>query len=84
MFLCMRTTIDIDDNLLREAKKRAAETGRTLRHLIEDTLRERFARELAQKGLPFHLRWSVVEGSLKPGIDLSDRASLMDLMDRSS
>ena len=34
MLLCMRTTIQLDDQLLLEAKKHAAQTGRTLKAVI--------------------------------------------------
>ena len=36
----MRTTVRLDDDLLREAKRVAAEEGRTLTSLLEDGLRE--------------------------------------------
>lgn len=36
----MKTTIDIHDVLLEQAKRHAKETGRTLRSLVEDGLRE--------------------------------------------
>ena len=36
----MRTTIRLDDQVLREAKRIAAETGRTLAAVIDDLLRE--------------------------------------------
>ena len=36
----MRTTIQLDDQLLAEAKQRVAQTGRTLKAMIEDALRE--------------------------------------------
>ncbi|MEU7145453.1 type II toxin-antitoxin system VapB family antitoxin [Nocardia sp. NPDC046473] len=35
----MRTTLDLDDALLRAAKQRAARDGRTLTSLIEEALR---------------------------------------------
>ena len=40
----MRTTVKIDDRLLVEAKTRAARSGRTLNQVVEDALREAFAR----------------------------------------
>jgi len=40
----MRTTIRLEDGLLREVKKRAAETGRPLTGVIEDALREVISR----------------------------------------
>jgi NAD(P)-dependent dehydrogenase (short-subunit alcohol dehydrogenase family) len=36
----MRTTLDLDGAVLRAAKKRAAEEGKSLTHLIEEALRE--------------------------------------------
>jgi len=76
----MRTTIRLDDELLRDAKKLAAETGRTLTAVIEDALRQQLARREAPRGrveLPvFH-----GGGGLQPGVDLGDNAALRDLMD---
>ena len=40
----MRTTIRLDDQLLAEAKKYAAESGRTLTDVLADALRETLAR----------------------------------------
>jgi len=40
----VRTTVDIDEHLLAEAKRRAAEEGTTLGGFIEDALREVIAR----------------------------------------
>ncbi len=77
----MRTTIKIDDALLAEARVRAATSGRTLNAVVEDALREAFARKVVdraeQPGLP------VFRGSrLLPGVDLDDSASLLDHMER--
>ncbi len=84
MVLCMRTTIDIDDALMKTAKKKAAETGQTLKEIIEESLREFFERESETEAVPFRMEWVVVKGSLRPGVDLSDRRSLMDILDRPS
>ncbi|MEX0984545.1 MAG: DUF6364 family protein [Actinomycetota bacterium] len=35
----MKTTLNLDAEVLREAKKRAAEQGTTLTHLVEEALR---------------------------------------------
>ena len=35
----MKTTIDIQDELLERAKRRASQTGRSLRAVVEDGLR---------------------------------------------
>lgn len=40
----MRTTLRLPDDLLKEAKKRAAERGTTLTALVEEALREALSR----------------------------------------
>jgi hypothetical protein len=71
----MRTTIRLDDELLKEAKALAARRGRTLTSLIEDGLREQLLRaestpERGEVELP---TWS--GGQLRPGVDLDDSAA---------
>lgn len=78
----MRTTIKIDDRLLAQAKTRAAESGRTLSAVVEDALREAFARRAAADRPP-RPKLPMFRGSrLVPGVDLDDSAALMDLMER--
>lgn len=63
-----RTTVRLEEGLLREAKKLAAETGRTLTSLIEDALREvvsRRAAPSAPRAEPELPTWG--GGGLKPG-----------------
>lgn len=81
MLCCMRTTIRIDDQLLKETKQLAAKTGKTLTAVIEDALRETLARqEAGQQRVPVKL--PVVEGKgLQAGVDLDDSAALLDLME---
>lgn len=76
----MRTTINLDDDLLREAKLVARKTGKTLTALIEDALRERLARRQArQPYAPSEL--PVVHGrGLQAGVDLDDSAGLRELL----
>lgn len=75
----MRTTLDIDDHLLREAKKLAAERGQTLTAVIEDGLRA-VLREPAER-TPFKLRWKTMKGTGPPKVDVADREALYDLME---
>jgi hypothetical protein len=78
----MRTTIRLDDQLLKEAKGVAAASGRSLTELVEDALRETLARRLAGgKRKRVGLRTFRGQG-LRPGVDLDDSASLLDLMTR--
>jgi hypothetical protein len=78
----MRTTVRLDDHLLSEAKRLAAESGRTLTAVIEDALRQLLTRRrrTAPKKrvkLPTHRG-----GGLQPGVDLADSAALLELMER--
>ena len=77
----MRTTIKIDDSLLAEAKLQAAQSGRTLNAVVEDALREAFARRGAER--PERVELPVFRGSrLMPGTDLDDSAGLLEIMER--
>lgn len=78
--MTMRTTIRLDESLLRQAKTVASETGRTLTSVIEEALQESLRRrkETAPRRsvrLPLH------KGKLRSGVDLNDSAALQDLMD---
>lgn len=79
----MRTTITIDDHLLRVAKQRALEREMTLGSLIEDALRltlDRTRESLGERRstpLPLSKR----RGGARPGVDVADGARLRDLMD---
>jgi hypothetical protein len=76
----MRTTIRLDDHLLTQAKRLAAERRKTLTSLIEDALRQVLAeRKLARTRR--RVRLPVFGGKLKTGIDLDDSASLLDRME---
>jgi hypothetical protein len=76
----MRTTVRLDEHLLAEAKKHAAESGRTLTAVLEQALRESLARRSRQsRARPVRLK--TVKGSgTRPGVDLDDSAALLDLM----
>lgn len=77
----MRTTIRLDERLLAEAKKRAAETGRTLTAVLEDALRESLARRSTRKKRKA-VRLKTIRGDgVRPGVDLDDTAALLDLME---
>jgi hypothetical protein len=79
----MRTTIRIDDRLLKEAKLLAARRGTTLTALIEDALRESLARKHdSQQREPARLV-TVGGNGILPGVDLDDSAALLDLMESS-
>lgn len=77
----MRTTVRLPDELLKAAKRRALETGRTLTDVIEDALRAALAREEGEAGgEPVRLPTFGSGGTL-PGVDLDDTAALLDMME---
>ncbi len=79
----MRTTIRIDEQLLKKAKQLAIQRKKSLTAVIEDALRESLARQnVAGQRPPVHLPIFSGKG-LHPGVDLDDSASLLDLMETS-
>ncbi len=81
MGLCVRTTIELNDDLLRRAKRRAADDGTTLRAIIEQALRTHLAARGAAPRGRYVLRWRTERGVLQAGVRLDDRDALFDLMD---
>ena len=76
----MRTTIKRDDQLLPEAKRVAAETGKSLTTVIEAALRDALAQG-RQAGQRRRVRLPTLgEGGLLPGVGLDDTSALLDLM----
>ncbi|MGW7819027.1 ribbon-helix-helix domain-containing protein [Streptomyces puniciscabiei] len=76
----MRTTVDLSEDLLQEAKLRAARRRVTVSAVIEDALRSSFARDVAAAKNIVNLPTANL-GGVRPGVDLDNNASLRDLMD---
>ena len=79
----MRTTLNIDDDLLNRARERAAKTHRTLTAVLEDALRQALIgadREGPRQRVS--LKVSDQEAGLCPGVDLDSSSALLDLMER--
>ncbi len=77
----MRTTVNLQDQLLKQAKHFALSENKTLGGVIEDALRDFFARknrpEVREK-----TKLPTFRGSgLQPGVDLNSTASLLDHME---
>jgi putative antitoxin of VapBC-like toxin-antitoxin system len=78
----MRTTIRLEDSLLAEAKRIAAENDITLTSVIENALRQSFAHQ-KRAGKRGKVRFTTSgKGGLRPGVDLDDSAALLDLMEQ--
>ena len=78
----MRTTISIDDDVIRSAKQRAAAEGKTLGELVTEALRERIARRPRRGRTRYEPVTFGQDGTL-PGVDLTSNAAVRDLMDQS-
>ena len=77
----IRTTLTIDDSLLAEYKRVAADTHRTLSYVIQDALRETLARR-REAAAQQPVRLPVIGGGgLQPGVDLDDNARLLELVE---
>jgi len=75
----MRTTLDIDDPVLKELKKLQKREGKSLGRLVSDLL----ARAMGQRGgrapAPAKLRWTARPMGAR--VDLADREALWAVME---
>ena len=75
----MRTTLNIDEQILKIAKHRAMEQGVTLTQVVENALRDAIFKK---EGGTEEIQLITVNGpGVKPGIDLDHTSSLLDIMD---
>ena len=79
-YFCMKTTLNFDDRLIREAKARAVQDGETLTRLIERALRD-YLRPARGPVRDFRVRLLTKRGSPLAGVDLEDRGLLYERMD---
>ncbi|MST33447.1 ribbon-helix-helix protein, CopG family [Acidimicrobiaceae bacterium USS-CC1] len=76
----MRTTVRLDDELYRQAKVRAARSGRTVASVIEDALRVGLQVAARAAGPSPRLPTFGARGPL-PGVDLTSNAAVLAAMD---
>jgi hypothetical protein len=78
----MRTTIAIQDDLLRDARHKALERHSTLSRLIEDLLRVALSRSPSPPANASRVHLKTFHGQgLRPGVDLDSSAALLDVME---
>jgi hypothetical protein len=77
----MRTTINLPDELILQAKRAALEADTTLTEIIGDALREALARRRNKKPRSEFKVIASGHGGLQPGVDLDDTSALLDIMD---
>jgi post-segregation antitoxin (ccd killing protein) len=78
----MRTTIRLDDKLLRDAKLHALNTGQTLTAVIEAALRQHLTLSRQLEEQPAVELVTYGAHGVQPGVDLDNSADLLDLMER--
>jgi hypothetical protein len=76
----MRTTVRIRDDLLEQARKRAAEDGRTLTSMIEEGLALVLAPK-ARRREHVELPVSKASGGVLPRVDLNRCSTLEEVME---
>ncbi len=78
-----RTTVRLDDRLMKQAKRFALDTDRTFTRFVEDAIRQAMARPPRRRRkfkLPTFAPPRGKEG-LMPGINLDDNSAVQELMD---
>ena len=76
----MKTTLNLDDRILRAAKSRSAETGETLTRFVENALRGHLESTSAVKA-DFRFHALVKRGQPIPGVTIDDRDTLYEKME---
>ncbi len=77
----MRTTVNIDDELLAQAKVIAAQSHRTIGSVLEDALRKLISEQAASVEAAYELpRLDFSRAGLQPGVDLQDKEAMAELL----
>jgi len=75
----MTTTVELDDALLEQARREAAARGESLTALIEQGLQLVLSQSKPRRKVDLPV--SREGGGVRPGIDLSNNAALLDIME---
>ncbi len=76
-----RTTLAIEDRLLRRLKEKAAREGRTLQEVANELLRQGL--DMRPQPLDYRLELEGWDAEELPGVDVLDRDKLSDIVGRS-
>jgi hypothetical protein len=77
----MKTTLNLNDQVLKNAKAQAAREGTTLTAFVEEALKARLVR--ANEKVTYRFKPKVVTGSKPPNVDISERDALYEVIDHS-
>lgn len=75
----MRTTIDIDDPILKDLKRLQLREGKSLGRLVSDLLAQSLASAPRGDTVVPTLKW--VSRPMRARVDLADRDAVLDAMD---
>lgn len=76
----LKTTINLNHQLLRRAKRQASSRGITLARFIEDALRAQLM-DGDREPPAFKLNLKTVRGHAPPNVDIADRKAVHDVLD---
>ena len=76
-----RTTLAIEDRLLRRLKEKAAREGSTLQQVANELLRQGL--DMRPQRLDYRLELEGWDAAELPGVDVLDRDKLLDILDKS-
>jgi hypothetical protein len=79
MRLCIRTTLEVSDEIYRQLKRKAADEGATVRQVVENALRIYLDKPKARKR--YQLHWRPERGRILPGVRLDDRDARFEIID---
>jgi hypothetical protein len=79
--MAIKTTVEIPDELFVAAKREAASQRTTLRTLVERGLRSELRGAKSAK-TPARIKWVTVDGGLPTGLDVADRAAMIERLAR--
>ena len=77
----MKTTLNLDDRVLQNAKEQAARDGITLTAFVEQALKARLLQKSEKVNYDF--RPKLVKGHKPPNVDIAERDALYDVIDNS-
>lgn len=78
----MRTTIDIDDPILKDLKELQAKVGKSMGRLVSDLLATALVE--VREEHPRYQAFEWVSENMDAMVDIADREALLDAMDKSS
>ncbi len=77
----MKTTLNLDDQVLKNAKEEAARSGITLTAFVEQALKAQLLQK--SESVSYRFRPKVIKGTKPPNVDISERDALYEVIDNS-